>query len=87
MTTIKILKESVITMGKKCHMARACWLKKKFVGSNAVTTNSEEDWDLEALFVVEEESMVENQGAMKRGKKGTLRRSSKDMANLWRIGL
>ncbi|KAF7823791.1 Retrovirus-related Pol polyprotein from transposon TNT 1-94 [Senna tora] len=45
--------------GKKGHMAKDCWSKKKRVEGNAATSkeseNSEEDWDAEALLAMEEE--------------------------------
>ncbi|KAK2988903.1 hypothetical protein RJ640_002047 [Escallonia rubra] len=45
--------------GKKGHMAKVYWLKKRPVESNAATSNtkekSEDDWDAEALFAAEEE--------------------------------
>ncbi|KAL4352591.1 hypothetical protein GQ457_06G020380 [Hibiscus cannabinus] len=44
--------------GKKGHMAKACWSKKKSVESNVVTSNSEEEWDAEAFFAVEEEELA-----------------------------
>ncbi|KAA8547802.1 hypothetical protein F0562_004231 [Nyssa sinensis] len=41
--------------GKKGHMAKDCWFKKKPVESNAATSKIEEEWDAEALFAIEEE--------------------------------
>ncbi|XVE71066.1 hypothetical protein DITRI_Ditri10aG0120300 [Diplodiscus trichospermus] len=48
--------------GKKGHMAKNCWFKKKTVESNVVTSNagrmSDDEWDVEASFDVEEEELV-----------------------------
>ncbi|GMJ03539.1 hypothetical protein HRI_004023100 [Hibiscus trionum] len=41
--------------GKKGYIAISCWSKKNYVESNVVTSNSEEEWDAEAFFTVEEE--------------------------------
>jgi hypothetical protein len=41
--------------GKKGHMAKFCTLRTKFMESNAVTSKIEDEWDVEALFVIEEE--------------------------------
>ncbi|KAF2296638.1 hypothetical protein GH714_000798 [Hevea brasiliensis] len=45
--------------GKKGHMEKACWSKKRSVESNTATSNtkekSEDDWDAEAFFAAEEE--------------------------------
>ncbi|KAL4312064.1 hypothetical protein GQ457_01G006130 [Hibiscus cannabinus] len=43
--------------GKKGHMVKVCWSKKKYVESNVVTSKSEEKWDAEAFFAVEEEEL------------------------------
>ncbi|GMI95080.1 hypothetical protein HRI_003177300 [Hibiscus trionum] len=39
-------------------MAKSCWSKKKSIESNVVTSNSEEEWDAEAFFAVEEEDLA-----------------------------
>ncbi|KAF2324390.1 hypothetical protein GH714_013463 [Hevea brasiliensis] len=48
--------------GKKGHMAKACWSKKRSVESNTATSNtkkkSEDDWDAKAVFAVEEEELA-----------------------------
>ena len=41
--------------GKKGHMAKVCWSKKRFVESNAATSRSEEEWDVEVLIATDEE--------------------------------
>ncbi|KAK8367049.1 hypothetical protein V6Z12_A02G159300 [Gossypium hirsutum] len=47
--------------GKKGHMAKDCWSKKKVVESNAMTSKedvqSDDEWDAEASFTVEEEDL------------------------------
>lgn len=44
------------------HMAKDCWTKKKHVKSNTATSsskeNSEDGWDAEALFAIEEEELA-----------------------------
>ncbi|KAL1098731.1 hypothetical protein V6Z11_D05G118100 [Gossypium hirsutum] len=37
--------------GKKGHMAKACWSKKKSVESNVTASKSKDEWDAEALFI------------------------------------
>uniref|UniRef100_A0A2N9ILR9 CCHC-type domain-containing protein n=1 Tax=Fagus sylvatica TaxID=28930 RepID=A0A2N9ILR9_FAGSY len=48
--------------GKMGHMAKDCWTKKKPVESNTATSsskeNSEDGWDAEALFAMEEEELA-----------------------------
>uniref|UniRef100_A0A2N9G7D6 CCHC-type domain-containing protein n=1 Tax=Fagus sylvatica TaxID=28930 RepID=A0A2N9G7D6_FAGSY len=48
--------------GKMGHMAKHCWTKKKPVESNTATSsskeNSEDGWDAEALFAMEEEELA-----------------------------
>ncbi|KAE8668864.1 tir-nbs resistance protein [Hibiscus syriacus] len=48
--------------GKMGHMAKDCWTKKKPVESNTPTSsskeNSEDGWDVEALFATEEEELA-----------------------------
>ncbi|KAA8523679.1 hypothetical protein F0562_010102 [Nyssa sinensis] len=44
--------------GKKGHMAKDCWFKKKPMESNAATSKIEEEWDVEALFTTEEEELA-----------------------------
>ena len=48
--------------GKKGHMAKDCWSNKRPAESNAATSNSkersEDDWDAEASFAVEEEELA-----------------------------
>ncbi|KAJ7959018.1 Retrovirus-related Pol polyprotein from transposon TNT 1-94 [Quillaja saponaria] len=48
--------------GKKGHMAKDCWSKKRSMESNAVTSDTKEEnednWDAEALFVVEEKELA-----------------------------
>ena len=44
--------------GKKGHMAKDCWSKKKIIESNAATSKSEDEWDVEALFAMEEEELA-----------------------------
>ncbi|KAE8673428.1 putative disease resistance protein [Hibiscus syriacus] len=48
--------------GKMSHMAKDCWTKKKHVESNIGTSsskeNSEDGWDVEALFATEEEELA-----------------------------
>ena len=48
--------------GKRGHMAKDCWTKKKPVESNTATSsskeNSEDGWDAEALFAMEEEELA-----------------------------
>ena len=39
-------------------MAKDCWSKKKIVESNAVTSNSEEQWDVDVFFAVKEEELA-----------------------------
>ena len=38
-------------------MAKVCWSKKRFVESNAATSKSEEEWDVEALIITDEEEI------------------------------
>ncbi|XP_021287174.1 uncharacterized protein LOC110418698 [Herrania umbratica] len=48
--------------GKRGHMAKVCWSSKKSLENNAAISNtkekSEDDWDAEALFTIEEELAV-----------------------------
>jgi len=48
--------------GKKGHMKRDCWSKKKSTESNIATSSSKEDsedsWDAEALLAIEEEELA-----------------------------
>ncbi|KAH0732943.1 hypothetical protein KY289_004131 [Solanum tuberosum] len=48
--------------GKKSHMEKDCWFKKQPVESNAATSNpkenSEDVWDAEAFFAIEEEDLA-----------------------------
>lgn len=44
--------------GKKGHMAKTYWLKKKLVESNATASKREEEWDAKALFAVEELALI-----------------------------
>ncbi|KAA8537136.1 hypothetical protein F0562_029638 [Nyssa sinensis] len=39
-------------------MAKVCLSQKKFVESNAATSKTEEEWDVEALFATEEEELA-----------------------------
>lgn len=57
---IKKFKGKCYNYEQKGHMVRACWLKEKLIESNVVTSNTEEDWNQEALFAIEKEGMVEN---------------------------
>jgi len=43
---------------KNGHMAKTCWSKKKSIESNVAASKSEDEWDVEALFVVEEEELA-----------------------------
>ncbi|KAH0661325.1 hypothetical protein KY284_026256 [Solanum tuberosum] len=48
--------------GKKGHKANICWFKKRIVESNVVATsspteNSEDDWDVETFFAIEQEEL------------------------------
>ncbi|KAH1108258.1 hypothetical protein J1N35_012026 [Gossypium stocksii] len=61
-------------------MTRSCWLKKNPLKSNVVTFISEEYWDLEALFAIKKEGMVESQSDITRGKKDVSRGNSNDVA-------
>ncbi|KAL4291528.1 hypothetical protein GQ457_14G003790 [Hibiscus cannabinus] len=58
MMTKKRFEGKCYNFGKKGHMAKACWSKKKSVESNVVTSNSEEEWDAEVFFAVEEEELA-----------------------------
>ncbi|KAH0648227.1 hypothetical protein KY285_033475 [Solanum tuberosum] len=49
--------------GKNGHKANICWFKKRTVESNAGATsgpkeNSEDDWDAEAFFAIEQEELA-----------------------------
>ncbi|KAG5598611.1 hypothetical protein H5410_029981 [Solanum commersonii] len=49
--------------GKKGHKAKVCWFNKKAVESNVAATSSpkeksEDDWDAEAFFAVEQEELA-----------------------------
>ncbi|PON43060.1 Zinc finger, CCHC-type, partial [Parasponia andersonii] len=48
--------------GKKGHIAKNCWSKKKTAESNAATSRderkSDDEWDVEASFAVEEELVL-----------------------------
>jgi len=44
--------------GKKGHMAKTCWSKKKSIESNVAASKSEDEWDVEAVFAVEEEELA-----------------------------
>jgi hypothetical protein len=41
--------------GKKGHMAKFCTFRTKFMDSNAVTSKIKDEWDVGALFVIEED--------------------------------
>jgi len=43
---------------KKGHMVKACWSKKKSIESNVAASKSEDEWDVQALFVVEEKELA-----------------------------
>lgn len=43
---------------KKSNMAKVCWLQKKFVDSNAATSKTKEEWEIETLFATEEEKLA-----------------------------
>ncbi|KAK4492038.1 hypothetical protein RD792_002828 [Penstemon davidsonii] len=46
------------TCGKKGHMAKVCRSKKKSIESNVAASKSEDEWDVESLFVAEEEKLA-----------------------------
>jgi len=51
----KKFKGKCYNCGKKGHMEKFYTLQEKFMESNAVTSKIEDEWDAEALFVIEEE--------------------------------
>ncbi|KAF2312969.1 hypothetical protein GH714_002268 [Hevea brasiliensis] len=58
----KRFKGKCYNCGKKGHMEKAYWSKKRYVESNTATSNtkekSKEDWDAEAFFAAEEEELA-----------------------------
>ena len=46
--------------GKKGHMSKDCWSKKKSVESNVASSNMEmeEEWDAEVLYAIEEDELA-----------------------------
>ncbi|KAL0423115.1 UNVERIFIED_CONTAM: putative mitochondrial protein [Sesamum radiatum] len=44
--------------GKKGHMARDCWSKRNVVERNVVTSKTEDEWDFEASFAVDEDELA-----------------------------
>ncbi|KAK4433007.1 Copia protein [Sesamum alatum] len=44
--------------GKKGHMVKDCWSKKNVVESNAATSKTEDEWDIEASFAADEDKLA-----------------------------
>ncbi|KAL0336570.1 UNVERIFIED_CONTAM: hypothetical protein Sradi_4868900 [Sesamum radiatum] len=44
--------------GKKGHMVKVCWSKKKVAESNIATSRNENEWDFEASFAADEDKLT-----------------------------
>ncbi|KAK5770900.1 hypothetical protein PVK06_047057 [Gossypium arboreum] len=51
-------RKSRYNCSKKRHKAHSCWLKKKPMKGNVATVNSEQKWDVEALFVAKKKMVL-----------------------------